>query len=374
MKEFNTTAVCVPKRHYMVDLTERVKQIKTMVDAGKYFTINRGRQYGKTTTLYILKGYLQPEYEVLSLDFQGIGSAGYRTEEDFVQSLCRLIKRPRKGLTIPDEISGQLEAFAASGKGEVKLEELFDLFAKWWEISEKPIVLMIDEVDSAANNQVFLDFLAQLRESYIRRDTEDVPAFQSVILAGVTDIKHLKSKIRDESQHKVNSPWNIAADFLVRMEFNAKEIAGMLSEYETDHQTGMKLEEVAQYIEDYTSGYPFLVSRICQLIDLYWEDMGFPSLSGAWTSTGVDEAVKRLLMERNTLFESLTDILLNYPELSELIRKILMEEKKFTYNPLWESIVQMEMYGFITLQGQNVVIANRIFEMLLYNLYASRSY
>ena len=41
MKEFNTTAVCIPEKHYMVDLTERVKEIRKMVDAGKYFTINR---------------------------------------------------------------------------------------------------------------------------------------------------------------------------------------------------------------------------------------------------------------------------------------------------------------------------------------------
>ena len=40
-----------------------------------------------------------------------------------------------------------------------------------------------------------------------------IPAFQPVILAGVTDVKHLKAKIRPEDQHKVNSPWNIAADF-----------------------------------------------------------------------------------------------------------------------------------------------------------------
>ena len=43
MKEFNTTAVCIPEKHYMVDLTERVKEIRKMVDAGKYFTINRAR-------------------------------------------------------------------------------------------------------------------------------------------------------------------------------------------------------------------------------------------------------------------------------------------------------------------------------------------
>ncbi len=47
MKTFNTTAVCIPTKHYMVDLTERVVEIKKLVDSGKYFTINRARQYGK---------------------------------------------------------------------------------------------------------------------------------------------------------------------------------------------------------------------------------------------------------------------------------------------------------------------------------------
>lgn len=30
-KKFNTTAVCVPDKHYMVDLSERVKEIKKLV-------------------------------------------------------------------------------------------------------------------------------------------------------------------------------------------------------------------------------------------------------------------------------------------------------------------------------------------------------
>ena len=54
MKQFNTAAVCIPSKHYMVDLSERVKEIKKYVDDGKYFTINRARQYGKTTTLTAL--------------------------------------------------------------------------------------------------------------------------------------------------------------------------------------------------------------------------------------------------------------------------------------------------------------------------------
>ena len=67
-------------------------------------------------------------------------------------------------------------------KPRTRLGELFDELSEWCEHSEKGIVLLIDEVDSATNNQVFLDFLAQLREKYISRDKDGVPAFQSVIL------------------------------------------------------------------------------------------------------------------------------------------------------------------------------------------------
>ena len=52
---FNITGSCNPKEHYMVNLDSRLAQIKKMVDAGQYFAINKGRQYGKTTILKALK-------------------------------------------------------------------------------------------------------------------------------------------------------------------------------------------------------------------------------------------------------------------------------------------------------------------------------
>ena len=42
-KKFNVTGDCKPKLHYMVDLQSRLEQIKTLVDDGQYFTINKGR-------------------------------------------------------------------------------------------------------------------------------------------------------------------------------------------------------------------------------------------------------------------------------------------------------------------------------------------
>lgn len=62
MKKFNTTGICNPKKHYMVDISERLEKIKTLVDDGEYFCINRARQYGKTTTLSALRKFLSPQY------------------------------------------------------------------------------------------------------------------------------------------------------------------------------------------------------------------------------------------------------------------------------------------------------------------------
>ena len=57
VKKFNVTGVCVKEKHYMVDTGEKVEQIMKLIDEGHYFTINRARQYGKTTTLFLRKAW-----------------------------------------------------------------------------------------------------------------------------------------------------------------------------------------------------------------------------------------------------------------------------------------------------------------------------
>ena len=77
MKRFNTAGTCFPTEHYMVDIHERVQEIASMVERGDYFCINRGRQYGKTTTLSALRDYLMDEYIVFSISFEGMGNKDF---------------------------------------------------------------------------------------------------------------------------------------------------------------------------------------------------------------------------------------------------------------------------------------------------------
>lgn len=82
-KYFNVTGVCRPSEHYMVNLDERLAEIRKMIDRKYYFAINRGRQYGKTTTLAALKQYLQKDFIVASLDFQFLSQSDFETEQSF---------------------------------------------------------------------------------------------------------------------------------------------------------------------------------------------------------------------------------------------------------------------------------------------------
>lgn len=362
MKEFNVTGDCKPAIHYMVDISEQIHQIKSMIDSGKYFTINRARQYGKTTTLNVLEDVLKDEYTVMNLDFQFLGYASFETEQMFAKAFSKELLKFSNCL--PQEIVLQLKELV-NNSADSTLQELFQILSTWCRISEKKVVLMIDEVDSATNNQVFLDFLSQLRGYYLRRN--NLPIFQSVILAGVYDVKNIKKKLRPDDAHKTNSPWNIAADFNVEMSFSIEGIAGMLRDYEADHLTGMNIDNIAEMIYDYTSGYPYLVSRICKLID---ENLAgykdFPTKADAWTKRGLVEAVNILLSEKNSLFESLGGKLKDYPQLQNTLYSLLFSGKTVVYNVYDEAVNMAIMFGFVKKQGGNIAVANRIFEKCIY--------
>lgn len=361
MKAFTTTGICNPKKHYMVDITDRLNAIKNMIDNGDYFTINRARQYGKTTTLAALVPFLKNQYYVLSLDFQSISLEGFKDEKSFIKVFSSIVCDKADSVKMPPEILDALKGFSSRNEDEIVFYALFKLLSRWCSVSDKPIVMIVDEVDSATNNQVFLDFLAQLRHGFLEREKSDTPTFQSVILAGVTDVKHLKIKIRPEDQHKVNSPWNIAVDFKIDMRLSVDGINGMLDEYECDHHTGMNTFELSQYIFDYTNGYPYLVSKLCSIIDESSQDLN-------WNRSGIDGAVKRLLKEENVpLFDSLTGKLTNFPELRNKLYRILMMGEVFEYLPYDEAQKQLHMFGFIKEDNGIVRISNRIFETLLYN-------
>jgi hypothetical protein len=81
------------------------------------------------------------------------------------------------------------------------------------------------------------------------------------------------------------------------------------------------------------------------------------------------EAVKMILMEKNTLFDSLIGKLHDYPALQKIMYKILFAGERIVYNPDEEEVDIAQMFGFVKNDNGNVAVANRIFEMRLYNYF-----
>jgi hypothetical protein len=207
MREFNTEGVCVPEMHYMVNIKNKISGIEKLIEKNKYFTINRARQYGKSTTFSRLYNKLKDKYLVISISFEGLGEEAFSSEKEFADSFIRLItKRLKQNKVKPSIVSKWDEK-----RGQVhKLDELSETISElvddiYEEDSRREMILLIDEVDKSANNQLFLNFLGMLRNKYLDRTNKKDTTFKSVILAGVHDIKNIKSGMRPEEDKKYNS-------------------------------------------------------------------------------------------------------------------------------------------------------------------------
>ena len=365
MKKFNTTGVCIPEKHYMADVSKKIREIEKMVEAGKYFIISKPHQTGKTTILYLLRKSLEKmNYIVINITF-----------EDFDQDIFSSINTFSKEflLTIRDRFE-----FSGDSKFVKLIEEKVDTVNNFKDLSRfittmirksnKDIVLMIDEVDKSSNNQLFLDFLGMLRSKYLFEQQNQDLTFKSVILAGVHDVKNLKLKLGSDEEHKYNSPWNIASEFKVDFELEVDQIASMLKEYQEDRNIDLGSDYFAEKMHYYTSGHPFLVSKLAEIIaeEILREN------ESSWDKEYLEQAVKIILAKDLPNFDTLIKNIENNNDLEDMCIDLIVDGRKITYNLDNPTIEKGELYGIFKNDGGSLKIHNRIYEQRIYNYLISK--
>lgn len=359
-KRFNITGNCYTEEHYMMDDSRRFSAILELVEYGDYFVINRPRQYGKTTMLRALEGLLpQKGYLTVSMSFQGIDEQSNTSDAAFA---TMFLNQLHSFFEYRDEV---IATFIETNTDEViEMEELSKFITRLMMKLGKKVVLLIDEVDASSNYNPFLSLLAMLRTKYLNRKSPQHRTFHSIVLAGVHDIKSLKFKLRNPEDTETNSPWNIAVDFKVVMEFYPNEIAYMLRQYSEAENVKMDFDAIAERLYYHTSGYPFLVSKLCKNIA---EDI-LPNKAdkSVWTLDDVEASVQMLLKERNTNFDSILKNMENNEDLKNFVSAILLDGKNVPFN-INEPITQLgQTYGIFKDEG-NIKIHNRVYEQLIYN-------
>lgn len=360
MKKFNTAGLCVPQKHYMVDTSKKLDEMISLIEDEEYFTINRSRQYGKTTTMYMLKDRLRKQYEVITISFEGVGEAPFSSNKGFVKMFIYLAAKAMKFTRIREEDVAAWKSGEQYGEDDAILvlsERITALCEKY------PVILMVDEMDKCSDNQVFLNFLGMLRSKYLSRSMGEDFTFKSVILAGIYDVKNLKLKLRPDEERKYNSPWNIAVDFNIDMSFHPDEIATMLRDYEKDAHTGMDIDRISEELYHYTSGYPYLVSWICKWID----EQGDQN----WSGEGIRKAQKAFLMLRTPLMDDMVKNIEQYEGLKNLILQILFGDNNVQFHILNPDISLGIIFGILCEKDGKVSISNIIFEIALYDYFSS---
>ena len=147
------------------------------------------------------------------------------------------------------------------------------------------------------------------------------------------------------------------------MSLHEDGIKNMLDEYALDKNLEFDTSKVADFIYFYTSGYPFLVSRLCQIID---EDLG-----ASWNEENMLKAVKLLLNEKNTLFDDVIKNVSNNKDLYDYIFDIVFNGATKDFN-IDNNLVDLGVtFGYFKEDDGKVKISNRLLEQRLYNYFVT---
>ena len=164
MKEFNTEAVCIPELHYMVDISDKIQQIEKLIAHGDYFTINRARQYGKTTTISTLFRKLKDKYLMIRLSFEGMGNVCFENDYNFVFNFQSIMYKGLKRAKASQEILDDWETNTNIPKHKDPFDYLSEKITTLCEMSDKEIATMLQEYES--DHHTGMDITAMSEEIY----------------------------------------------------------------------------------------------------------------------------------------------------------------------------------------------------------------
>ena len=215
-------------------------------DQAVTITIKGPRQVGKSSLLIRIKeAAAKANKQILYVDFQQIEKTALQNAELFFKQFCKLITRRLK---IPDQLNNYWDD--SLSKGIICSDYLESYILP--EL-DKPLVLVMDEVDSLFNSSFQTDFFGMLRSWHNSR--ADDPEWKKLSLALVTSTEPYQF-INDEFQ----SPFNVG-EVLSPDDFTLEQVSDLNRRY------GMPLSEhQTERLISLLNGHPYLVRRVLYLL------------------------------------------------------------------------------------------------------------
>jgi hypothetical protein len=353
---FNTAGPVDRDRHYCLPPLERfdLEHILVLIEQQKYFVLHAPRQTGKTSSLLALMDRLnqQETYRCLYANFEKGQSAREDVRRGMRAVVGEIASRARDYL----QDGFPLEQMATILEKWGEDSALNELLSQWSQNSPKPLVLLVDEIDSLVGDTL-ISVLRQIRAGYDKRPSH-FP--QSIILCGVRDVRDYRiHSDKDKTVVSGGSAFNIKAESLRLGNFSREETAGLYAIH--TGETGQPFTpEALELAWEYTQGQPWLVNAL-----------GYETCFRIWEGRDRDkpidmdimiQAKENLILRRETHLDQLADKLKE-----DRVRRVIgpiLEGTSIANIPQDEIQYVLDL-GLITRSASGLEIANAIYREII---------
>nr|VFK13251.1 MAG: AAA domain-containing protein [Candidatus Kentron sp. LPFa] len=265
MKTFSTAGPVRPSEHYSIPALSRwdIDEISHLLQEKRYFVLHAPRQTGKTTCLLALMERLNAEedYTALYVNVEPAQAARGNVEAGMRTIIWKIVESAQLHLDEQRLDDWAEEALRKGGP----YGALQGILSRWSRENDRPIVLLLDEVDSLMGDTL-ISLLRQIRAGYPDRPH----AFpQTVLLCGVRDVRDYRIHIGDgQGDNQIitgGSAFNIKSESLRLGNFRHEDVAVLYAQH--TEETGQLFEEgvtanVIDYVFEQTGGQPWLVNAL----------------------------------------------------------------------------------------------------------------
>ena len=301
MKFFNTAGPVNCDEHYCLPPIERfdLEDIERLIDQKKYFVLHAPRQTGKTSSLFALMEHLNAgeQYRCLYVNVEPAQAARENVKEAMSAVLNETAFNAFHYLN-DDFLETEKNRIMENSGAFLAFQTALSLWAK---NSDKPLVLLIDEVDALVGDSL-ISLLRQLRSGYAKR-----PSLfpQSVILCGVRDVRDYR--IHSDIEKSIvtgGSAFNVKAESLRLGDFSCDEVKRLCRVH--TEETGQMFEPGAlDRVWELTRGQPWLVNALGY--EACFKMAEGRNRANAVDSEMIDKAKENLILRRETHLDQLAD-------------------------------------------------------------------
>jgi AAA+ ATPase superfamily predicted ATPase len=348
-RTFETRGPVDPIRNYVVPRAEEIADLAQRIKDGRYIVIFAPRQTGKTTFFRWALNALEASdktYFSIQLDFEAYKNISSTAFYNYLHlDLCQeILTHFEERQSLPSEA---LRQFLKNSKitDNMSMITFFDTLS--FHLKNQKVVIIIDEFDGIPTATVS-DFLYSLRRIYLSKNPQRCP--YSVGIVGVKNITQL-------NYDRSISPFNIQDDFALP-NFTLSQVRELLGQYSKEVGQAFAPEVIKNFHQQ-TSGQPFLVNRLAQILN---EEMKVP-LEEMIALSHFEKAHQQLLEESNVHLDHLTNNIRKNPRFESFLMGIISYEAGVRFNIRHEVVSILATYGILKKSAEGLCeIANPIYQ------------